>query len=233
MGEARGPGEAPHRERRDDLKASAVLLGALAPVLLAGCATTASSASARPSVAVFLERNDSAPKRMTSIPASLGLLAPDMPHYRCAGGYEPAARVQIGPLTPPSQQELPFWQFGLTCAPQKLSSDLKTGAMLPGVVGVSELPTVQTSLLGAIRFLTAAKHLRLTKLGKFSVGVGQIHFAQGPSGNFHLVWYLGGKTTYRGVGRTYHRQVLVYLTGRGVSVATLEKFATSMRPLVR
>ncbi len=215
------------------MKASAVLLGALALVFLAGCATRTPQPSSSPSVPVWLERNDSAPKRMTSLPASLGLLAPEVPHYRCVGGYEPAERVAIGPLTPTSEQELPFWQFGLTCAPEKLSSDLKTGAMLPGVVGVSELPTVQTSLLGAIRFLTAAKHLRLTKLGKFSVGVGQIHFAQGPSGNFHLVWYLGGKTTYRGVGRTYHRQVLVYLTGRGVSVATLEKFATSMRPLVR
>ncbi len=215
------------------MKASAVLLGALALVFLAGCATNASRASGKPSVPVWLERNDSVPKRMTSLPASLGLLAPEVPHYRCVGGYEPAARVEIGPLTPTSEQEMPFWQFGLTCAPEKLSSDVKVGAMLPGVVGVSELPTVQTSLLGAIRFLTAASHLRLTAVGKFPVGVGRIHFAQGLSGNFNLVWFLGDMTTYKGVGRTYQRRVLVYLTGRRVSVATLEKFATSMRPLVR
>ncbi len=170
---------------------------------------------------------------MTSVPASLGLLAPEVTHYRCEGAYQPAARVKIGPLTPPSQMALPFWQFGITCVPPRLRSNLRRGSMLPGVVGVDELPTTHTSLLAAIRFLTQADHLRLSSVGDLPVGVGRIHWAPGGAGHFNLVWFLGGQTTYEGVGRAYHRRVLVYLTGRAVSVRTLETFAQGMQPLVR
>jgi hypothetical protein len=170
---------------------------------------------------------------MASVPASLGLLAPRVAHYQCMGGYQPAARVKITPLTPPSEQELPFWQFGITCVPPKLMSDLTKGAMLPGVVGITELPTAQSSLLGAIHFLTTASQLRVISTRNLTIGLGQIRWAQGNKGKFNLVWFIGGKTTYKGVDRTYHRRVLVYLTGRAVSVATLEKFARSMQPLVR
>lgn len=208
-----------------------LLLGVLAMVILAGLAAGAAGPSGSPSIPVYLERNAAAPRFLPSIPAALGLLAPQVANYTCRGGYQPAAEVRITPLTPISERELPFWQFGIACA--RRAAALASGEMLPGVVGIAELPTAQRSLRSAIRFLTSANHLRLGAAGTLPVGVGRIQWAPGNAGDVHLVWFIGGATAYWGVGRLYHRRVLVYLMGRDVPVATLKAFAHSMRPLVQ
>jgi len=211
------------------LKPYVMSIGILAMILLAGCSA---STKIQPSttIPVWLARNDSKPTRMTNVPADLGLLAPQVSHYECSGGYQPAAQVKITPSTPPSEMELPFWQFTSTCVNPDLKFNLPKGTMRAGMVWVFELPTDETTLLGAMQFNTSASDLKVASIGNIPVGMGRMNYG-GYRNN--LLWFIGGKTTYKGVDRTYHKRVLVFLTGRAVPMTTLEEFAKSMHPLSR
>ena len=73
-------------------------------------------------------------------------------------------------------------------------------------------------------------HISVDVVGKLPVGMGRLDFG-GYTDN--LLWFLGGKTTWMGVGKRDSGTVFVYLTGRAVSMSTLQQFAKSMHPLSR
>jgi hypothetical protein len=169
---------------------------------------------------------------MTRIPASLGLLAPRVADYRCSGDFQPAATVQQTATTSPADTAPPFWQLTLECVNPDLKFHLPKDTIPPGVVWIFELPANAdaTTLRKAIEAVGPTSRLGLSRAGSLRVGVGELGFA-GKMRN--LVWFLGGQTSWTFVHTEAHGRVLVYLTGRAVSIAMLKTFAQSMRPLTR
>ena len=214
------------------MKSEMAIAAALATALLAGCASSAASRPGTPAVSIFLRKNATRATPMTRIPASLGLLVPRVADYRCSGDFQPAATVQQTATTPPADVAPPFWQLTLQCVNPELKFHLPKDTIPPGVVWIFELPANHdaTTLRQAIGAVADTVQLGLSHEGSLQVGVGKLGFA-GKMRN--LVWFLGGKTSWTFVHTEAHGRVLVYLTGRAVSTATLKTFAQSMRRLSR
>ena len=140
-------------------------LGVLAMVLLTGCAATSSSPSPASTIPIRLLTDDSKAKPMTSIPASLGLMAPEVANYQCSGNYEPAARVWPTATTQPPERGLPFWQLTIWCVNPKLKFNLPKGTIRAGMVWTFEVPTKATSLRKAIQYLRPTSDLKISSVG--------------------------------------------------------------------
>ncbi len=208
------------------------VIGIVATVLLAGCATKTNTKPSTSAIPIVIRKNASKPRPMTSIPASLGLLAPQVANYKCSGAYQSAASVTQTATTPPSEIGMPIWQLTITCVNPKLKFNLPKGNLEPGMVWIFEQPANANAmtLLQAIQAINPTSQLKISTAGKLPVGVGRLGFA----GKFHnLLWFLGGKTSWTYIHEQEHGRVLVYLTGRAVSTATLKKFAQTMHPLTR
>ncbi len=158
-------------------------------------------------------------KKMSAISASLGLMVPNVPSYTCSGGYQPAS--VMGP---------PSWQLTVTCVDPKLKSRSPKGTLRAGMVAIFEQPANKnaTSLIKAIQMVSSTSHLGISSAGSLRVGTGRIDFGGYQS---NLLWFLGGNTSWTYAHQQESGKVLVYLTGRAVSTATLKQFAQSMYTL--
>ncbi len=214
------------------MKAHIVMAGLLGMALLAGCASSKASRSGTPGVSIVLAKNASKATPMTRIPASLGLLVPRVANYRCSGAFQPAATASQTATTPPVDMAPPFWQLTLECVNPDLKFHLPKDTIPPGVVWIFEMPANQdaTTLRQAIGAVADTAQLGLRQAGRLRVGVGKLGFA-GKMRN--LVWFLGGKTRWTFMHQEAHGRVLVYLTGRAVSITTLKTLAQNMRLLSR
>lgn len=200
-------------------------VGALATVLLAGCATTTNTQSSTSAIQVITKS-----KPMTSIPASLGLMAPQVTNYQCKGVYNPATREQPTQAQAQSEVVMPFWQMTIRCVNPKLKFNLPKGTMQAGMVWVMEQAMNAPSLSQAMLSKRPISDLNRSSVGKLRVETGRMPFG-GYTDN--VLWFFGGKTTWMGLGKKQSGTVFVYVTGRAVPMSTLKQFAESMYPLSR
>lgn len=169
-------------------------------------------------------------KKMTNVPASLGILVPRVPGYQCGGTYVPAAKAWPTPgaavLTPPIG--LPFWQVTMTCLNPQIKTNLPEGTTRAGMVWVFEQPGPSFAEIPKDMSIDGAKN---ATLGALSVVEGKMDLG-GYTTN--ALAYLGDKTAYIGYGGKQRTGlVLVDLTGRAVPMSVLLQFAKSMYPVSR
>ncbi len=214
------------------LKSYMAIVAIVAAVLLAGCATTTSSQQSSSAMQIIAPnpKNASKPKPMTSIPASLGLLAPQVANYQCKGVYYPATREQPTQAEAQSEFLLPYWQLTIRCVNPKLKFNLPQGTMRAGMVWVMEQAMNAPSLRQAMLAQRPVSDLKVSSVGKLRVETGRLPFG---SYTDNVLWFFGGKTTWMGFGKQQSGTVFVYLTGRALPMSTLKQFAESMQPLSR
>ncbi len=190
--------------------------------MLGGCGAASKVNTGTTAIPIY---NDATHKEAASFPAALGLMEPSVADYRCSGDYAPAMRKAPSSLQQEPYVGLPLWQLTLRCVNPKLKFNLPKGFIRPGMVWVSEQPTSKTALLEAMQFLHPVSHRQISSIGNLPIGEGRLT-------NENLVWLLGDKTTFIGFhNKTETGTVLVYLTGRAVSMKVLKEFAKSMHPL--
>lgn len=197
----------------------------LLALVLGGCGTITPSNAVQAIIPIY---NNTTHKKMSTVPASLGFMVPQVANYHCGGNYMPAQRVKATPTTPPSEVGPPFWQLTVICIDPHLKFNLPKGTMRAGMVWIFEMPSNSTSLLKAIQFLHPTADLKISSVDNLPIGIGQVDFGLNEN---NLVWVLGGKTTWIGDGQKNTEKVIVYLTGRAVPVSVLKEFAKSLHPL--
>lgn len=211
------------------LKSYLTVAGIVAAVLLAGCASmTTNSPQSTSAIPIVVATGGSEPKPMKTTPASLGLLAPEVPNYQCKGVFYPASQVNPTQTTAQSQLMMPAWQLNIRCVNPELKFDLPKGMMRAGMVWITEQPMNAPSLSQAMLSQRPVSDLKLSSVGNLRVGTGRIAFG-GYTDN--ALWFFGGKTTWMGLGQHQTGTVVVYVTGRAVSMRTLKQFANSMHLL--
>ena len=167
-------------------------------------------------------------QRMTSVPVQLGLLSPSVQGYACAGSYLPAQRNPSSPSLLPGINGgyigMGFWQLWMTCVdPQVVDEHLPHGTIRAGMVWVIEWPASRDRI--ATQNMTGVRRVSLG--GRHAV-VGSMDF-----GGYEMraISFLGGRTTYRSLGRRAAGWVLVQVTGRAVPLRVLRTFAEAMQAL--
>ena len=164
---------------------------------------------------------------MTSVPVQLGLLSPSVQGYACAGSYLPAQRNPSSPSLLPGINGgyigMGFWQLWMTCVNPQVVEHLPKGTIRAGMVWVIEWPASRDRI--ATQNMTGVRRVALG--GRHAV-VGSMDF-----GGYEMraISFLGGRTTYRSLGRHSAGWVLVQVTGRAVPVRVLRTFAEAMQVL--
>lgn len=198
---------------------------ALLALALVGCGTVAQSGVTQTTIPVL---NDVTHKKLTVIPASLGLLAPQVVGYHCGGDYEPAQPKKLTAdeiLTEQPINMMPLWQLTLRCVNPHLKFHLPKGNMRPGMVWAFEFPV---GLGEPLR--EAAKHISGVTDMHF-MSLGNVPVMEGKMGHYNDLEFVQGKTTWIGRGQRHTGAVLIQLTGRAVPMSVLERFAKSLHPL--
>ncbi len=149
-------------------------------------------------------------QRMTSVPVHLGLLSPSVQGFLLPGingGY-----IGMG-----------FWQLWMTCVNPQVVEHLPKGTIRAGMVWVIEWPASHDRI--ATQNMTGVRRVALG--GRHAV-VGSMDF-----GGYEMraISFLGGRTTYRSLGRRAAGWVLVQVTGRAVPLRVLRTFAEAMQAL--